>query len=416
MLTNIIKVWPLLFLGLTACQFSAPSGGSPSSLPQPTSTPTWSEPTPRPTLPPLPDIPDLPAGTLVKCERKTDWQTPYSITVSKNGQTAYVFDIRSKDSDDYWSEQNCASREYNINPIPTPLASANVIRCERKLPSPTMEKTIYKITPGGLSLWQNKQGQCFQDISFGLQKDNTDHLYVILKHNQLFKISTDYTRIEQKSDLSPAFAEFNAVTNGSAGGNLHSLYVDSQNNIFFSLAFFQINGTALSRFYKVDTNGIPKQIEPQKQIFFHKTAYVAHDPIRQILYTYGIHPVFSIPETAAIWLKEDVLKQAGLPIDNSTRIGLGPSRVLKDGRVVTLSHSEHNALFLIDHKNQIIVRLAGSEKYGYRDGLGTEALFSNPIDLDLDEAENIYVLDAGNKAIRKVTLAGQVTTFYRQNP
>lgn len=418
--TNIIKTWPFLFWGLTACQFSVPPSGGPSPLPQPsstpTSTPTWSEPTPKPTLPPLPDLPDIPAGTLVKCERKTDWQTPYSITVSKNGKTAYVFDIRDKDSRDYWAEQNCASREYDINPYPTPLASANMIPCERKLPPPTMAHTIYKITSEGLSLWQNEQGQCLQDITFGLQKDNFDHLYVILKNNQLFKISPDYTHIEQKSDLSPAFAEFNAVTNGSAGGNLHNLYVDSQNNIFFSLAFFQINGSALSRFYRVDTNGIPQNIEPQKQIFFYKTAYVAHDPIRQILYTYGLHPVFSIPETAAIWLKEDVLKQAGLPLDNPTKVGLGPSRVLKDGRVVSLSYSEHNAIFLLDHKNQTILRLAGSEKYGYRDGQGAEALFSGPIALDLDDAENIYVLDAGNKAIRKVTLDGKVTTFYRQSP
>jgi sugar lactone lactonase YvrE len=48
---------------------------------------------------------------------------------------------------------------------------------------------------------------------------------------------------------------------------------------------------------------------------------------------------------------------------------------------------------------------------GYSDGNGTEAKFSIPGDLVLDQENNLFVIDAGNFRIRKVTPNGNVTTF-----
>lgn len=48
---------------------------------------------------------------------------------------------------------------------------------------------------------------------------------------------------------------------------------------------------------------------------------------------------------------------------------------------------------------------------GYKDDLGTAALFKSPVRVALDENDNIYVADRSNFRIRKITPAGLVTTL-----
>ena len=58
-----------------------------------------------------------------------------------------------------------------------------------------------------------------------------------------------------------------------------------------------------------------------------------------------------------------------------------------------------------------VITLAGSAvQAGYKDGPGTNALFSNPAGVAADATGNVYVADHDNYAIRKITPAGVVST------
>lgn len=59
----------------------------------------------------------------------------------------------------------------------------------------------------------------------------------------------------------------------------------------------------------------------------------------------------------------------------------------------------------------VVTTLAGSGSIGSADGTGAAASFYNPFGVALDVVGNVYVADAGNNKIRKITTAGVVTTL-----
>lgn len=58
-----------------------------------------------------------------------------------------------------------------------------------------------------------------------------------------------------------------------------------------------------------------------------------------------------------------------------------------------------------------VTTLAGSGEANFADLTGLAAKFKNPVGITIDPQNNLYVADAGNHRIRKITSAGVVTTF-----
>lgn len=61
--------------------------------------------------------------------------------------------------------------------------------------------------------------------------------------------------------------------------------------------------------------------------------------------------------------------------------------------------------------NYTVTTLAGQNIVGNTDGLGHTALLSSPAGIAVDNTGNVYVADATNNTIRKITSGGLVTTF-----
>lgn len=59
----------------------------------------------------------------------------------------------------------------------------------------------------------------------------------------------------------------------------------------------------------------------------------------------------------------------------------------------------------------VVTTFAGSGSPGSSDGIGTAASFSGPNGVAVDSADNVYVTDRGNQTLRKITPAQVVTTL-----
>ncbi len=77
-------------------------------------------------------------------------------------------------------------------------------------------------------------------------------------------------------------------------------------------------------------------------------------------------------------------------------------------------------IFVADYGNHWIRKItpgglvstfAGNGTLGSADGMGTDATFNNPAFLDFDASNNLYVTDAGNHKVRKITPEGLVSTL-----
>jgi NHL repeat len=95
---------------------------------------------------------------------------------------------------------------------------------------------------------------------------------------------------------------------------------------------------------------------------------------------------------------------------NTARFGFGNYIVADAEGNVYVSDAMNNRIRKISVTGQVNT-IAGSDTADFRDGNGAAAQFSFPGGIAIDRQGNLYVADRGNFRIRKITPAGDVSTF-----
>ncbi|WP_412850401.1 T9SS type A sorting domain-containing protein [Chryseobacterium sp. PMSZPI] len=97
----------------------------------------------------------------------------------------------------------------------------------------------------------------------------------------------------------------------------------------------------------------------------------------------------------------------------------GPGTVARFTQIRGIAIDPAGNLYATDQDNHsirkitpqgLVSTLAGNGIPDYADGTGNAARFNNPFGITMDTAGNLYVTDMGNNRIRKITPLGQVTT------
>jgi sugar lactone lactonase YvrE len=100
--------------------------------------------------------------------------------------------------------------------------------------------------------------------------------------------------------------------------------------------------------------------------------------------------------------------------------GAASAALFENPQAVTIDHN--GDIFVADAGNNVIRRIssfgarnvstyAGTGAAGYKDGLASQAQFNFPNDLAFDSKGNLYVTELTNHTVRKITPTGVVSTF-----
>jgi DNA-binding beta-propeller fold protein YncE len=88
-----------------------------------------------------------------------------------------------------------------------------------------------------------------------------------------------------------------------------------------------------------------------------------------------------------------------------------PSAIaIDDDDNLIIADTTNNRIRKLDKKGNVTT-IAGSGAIGLKDGKANEAAFDSPVGVAVDEEDNIYVADTYNDSIRKIDKAGNVTTI-----
>lgn len=299
------------------------------------------------------------------------------------------------------------------------------------------EKMLMKITPDGKSSYVSEniasgfRGAITPDAEL-MVADSKGNIFMTHPYwNSLWKLSPDgkFSIHAAAQSYQNAWAEPTKKPVDLA--SIEFIVIDRKDNIYFSSPI--INQSSTSSFYRLtpenkqtllkDKKGDTIKIRQVDGIGVDSTGnlYVSSVASRCIN---KITPDGTITVVAGQCFKRDfcpVYTQGD--IAKAELVQPGPIVFNKKGemffadwrmnRIIKVSNNKVSTVAGASFIQPCGSNMGGRSKEGYKDGPALKALFNFPskVRLAIDSKDNIYILDGGNYAIRKLTPAGMVTTI-----
>jgi sugar lactone lactonase YvrE len=240
--------------------------------------------------------------------------------------------------------------------------------------------------------------------------DTLGNLFVTDSWNcSIRKITTDGT---VTTFAGGSYGNVNGVGTAAKFNWPYALSIDSSNNIYVAdpeiHAIRQISSSAVVTTFAGGTQGYTNATGTSAQ--FNTPFGIAVDRLDNIIvldsYNNSIRKISSLAEVTSLY-------------DNTSRDKDGTGRFAQFAYPTSLTSDRDGNIYIVDQNNYrirkmspsgVVTTLAGSTS-GNVDGVGTAAKFAGLSGITIDQLSNLYVTDTTNNNIRKITPDGTVTTL-----
>lgn len=241
----------------------------------------------------------------------------------------------------------------------------------------------------------------------GMSTDSQGNLFVAdAGNNMIRKISPNGYVTHFAGKISPSYSDGSGST--ASFDNPVGLFINEKNDVFVA-----DSGNYAIR--KISTSGLVSTVIKNKPHAISAPTGVYLDKNDQLYFT----------ETGYGWIYKQNSAGNLMQLASGTSLGqfsgmfwFKPYQILVDnkGYIYVADAGNHRICKSTDGGNYFTV-LAGRQSpgniaiYGREDGQGTAAAFYSPKAMVIDKDANLYVADASNNVIRKISSAGMVTTL-----
>ncbi|MBT9545362.1 MAG: hypothetical protein IV090_08235 [Candidatus Sericytochromatia bacterium] len=287
------------------------------------------------------------------------------------------------------------------------------------------EFQIYRIESGKASLLKNKEGKCLGFEPRYLEiNSNGDFILVSdwlfeqkYQGARIFFTKSNFTEVKEMGDYHTNFIKESPNPEETSNPEMNSEYLEEIHIPKGNQGFLLWNKNkwgGINNTYSVvpfsDNGGTSASIILVEEL--GKNTNIAYDNNKNTLYFFSFKNKIPPPSNTKFSLKPIYFEE--IKENKNPLFSFYPGDFRVDSKTGDLLISESSRIVRMNPITQEITSFAGIQIHsGFKDGKGSEARFSRITALDLDAAGNIYVADTGNRAIRKITPDGTVSTLYR---